>query len=171
MRRALRLYALAAVGIACAFAAGALIAASGHRLVVNDSPSMPRGIYWIASGAMPKVRGEVVLFRPDATFTALIYGRGWLPDGVPLLKTVGGLAGDVYCIRRDRFVVAGIDVGPAFRLDAQGRPMPKIDGCRRIGADEFLPVAATYDRSVDGRYMGAVPERQVLGVGHLLVAF
>lgn len=169
--RALRLYALASAGVACAFAAAAAIDASGHELVVNTSPSMPSGLYWIARGVAPTQRGSVVLFAPPDDMRDLIYGRGWLRDGTPLLKIVGGLAGDTYCVRDGRFVVAGADVGPVFQLDSQGQPVPQIAGCRSVGAGEFLPVASTLDRSFDGRYMGAVSVRNVLGVGRALVTF
>ena len=168
--RALGLYAFAIVCIASAFAVAALIDASGHALVVNTSPSMPSGVYWITRAA-PMERGSVVLFAPPDGVRELIYGRGWLPNGMPLLKTIGALADDTYCVRDGRFVVTGADVGPVFLLDSQGRPIPQIAGCRRVGADEFLPVASTLDRSFDGRYMGAVPLRNVLGVGRALVTF
>jgi len=168
--RALGLYAFAIVCIASVFAAAALIAASGHELVVNTSPSMPSGLYWIARDA-PMERGSVVLFAPPDGVRELIYGRGWLREGMPLLKTVGGLAGDTYCARDGRFVVAGDDVGPVFPRDSQGLPVPQLVGCRRVGADEFLPVASALDRSFDGRYMGAVSVRNVLGVGRALVTF
>lgn len=168
--RALRLYVVAVVAIAAAFAAGKAIDASGHALVVNTSPSMPSGVYWITRAA-PMVRGSVVLFAPPDGVRDLIYGRGWLPNGMPLLKTVGGLAGDTYCVRDGRFVVASDDIGPVFLLDSQGLPLPQISGCRRVGAGEFLPVALRLDRSFDGRYMGAVPLRNVLGVGRALITF
>lgn len=169
--RALRLYALAIAGIACSFAIAALIDATGHELVVNTSPSMPSGLYWIARGAAPMQRGSVVLFAPPDDMRDLIYGRGWLPNGMPLLKKIGGLAGDTYRVRDGRFIVAGADVGPVFSLDSQGRPIPQIVGCRRVGSDEFLPVASTLDRSFDGRYFGAVSVHNVLGVGRALVTF
>lgn len=169
--RALRLYALAIVAVAVGVAAGHAIDASGHALVVNTSPSMPSGVYWITRGAARMARGRVVLFTPPEGVCDLVYGRGWLPEGMPLLKTVGGLAGDTYCVREGRFVVAGDDVGPVFVADSQGRPLPQLAGCRRVGADEFLPVATTLDRSFDGRYLGAVPKHNVLGTGRLLMAF
>jgi len=169
--RALRLYALAAAGIVCAFAAAAAINASGQELIVNTSPSMPSGVYWITRGAAPMARGSVVLFAPPDGVHELIYGRGWLPQGMPLLKMVGGIAGDTYCVLDGRFVVAGTDIGPVFARDSQGLPVPQIVGCRRVGAGEFLPVASTFDRSFDGRYFGAVPMRNVLGVGRALVTF
>jgi len=169
--RALRYYALAVGLAAVGFATGEAIDASGHALIVNTSPSMPSGIYWITRDAAQLERGDVVLFAPPDNVRELIYGRGWLPVGVPLLKTVGGIAGDAYCVRDGRFIVAGADVGPVFASDSQGLPVSQIVGCRCVGAGEFLPIATTLDRSFDGRYFGAVPVRNVLGVGHTLIRF
>lgn len=169
--KVLRLYALAAAVILAAFCTGETLDASGHELIVNTSPSMPLGLYWIARGAAPMRRGEVVVFVPPRDMGAMIYGRGWLRRGLPLLKTVGGLAGDAFCVRGGRFLVAGADAGPVFLLDTQGRPLPQIAGCRRVGRDHFLPVASYLERSFDGRYMGAVPVRNVLGTGYALVTF
>ena len=171
MRSILRRYAIAAAIIAAAYAAGKAIELNGHTLVLNTSPSMPSGIYWIARGAQSAQRGDVVMFAPPDAVRATVYGRGWLPENTPLLKAIGGLAGDMYCIRGDRFVVEDHDVGPTFLLDAQGRPLPQLAGCRRVGDDEFLPVSNHIERSFDGRYMGSIPLRNVLGIGHALVTF
>jgi conjugative transfer signal peptidase TraF len=171
LARALRLYALGAAVIVAAFSAGKTIEASGHQLVVNDSPSMPRGLYWIRLGAVPTQRGEAVLFRPPVPFAALIVTRSWLPDGMPLLKSVGGLQGNLYCAIDHRFVVSGEDIGPIFARDGQGNPLPRIGGCRSVGHDEFLPVSNTIERSFDGRYMGAIPFANVIGTGFPLLTF
>lgn len=164
-------YALAAVIIAAAYSAGKVIDASGHQLIVNTSPSMPSGIYWIAQNVRSVQRGDVVMFAPPDTARAVVYGRGWLPQGMPLLKVVGGVVGDVYCVRDRHFVVSGRDIGPTFLLDTQGRPLPQIAGCRRVGAGEFLPVSGFIERSFDGRYFGAVSLNNVLGIGRPLVTF
>jgi conjugative transfer signal peptidase TraF len=169
--RTLRLYALAAAIVVAAFSTGKAIEASGHQLVVNDSSSMPRGLYWIRLGAAPTQRGEVVLFHPPAPFAALIYARGWLPNGMALLKSVGGLNGNLYCAIDHRFVVSGEDIGPIFARDGQGNPLPRIGGCRCVGRDEFLPLSTTIERSFDGRYMGAVPIANVIGTGWPLLTF
>lgn len=171
LTKALRLYALAASIVGLAVVSGEAIGFSGHELVVNTSPSMPRGLYWIALGPEPARRGEIVVFMPPDAVGAMIYDRGWLANGVPLLKPIGGLAGDTYCVTKGRFVVNGVDAGPVFSLDAQGQPLPQIAGCRRVGRNEFLPVSSHLDRSFDGRYMGAVPMRHVLGTGHALLTF
>jgi conjugative transfer signal peptidase TraF len=169
--KALRLYALAASAILLATIAGAAIPMSGHELVFNDSPSVPRGLYWIRLGAEPRERGEYVVFLPPDTAATLIYGRGWLPRSMPLLKPLGGVEGDSYCVAGGRFIVNDIDAGPVYFLDAQGLPLPQMRGCRRVGHREFLPLSTYLDRSFDGRYMGAVSMSKVLGSGRPLLTF
>ena len=169
--RLLRLLARAGAVIVLACGAGELIRLSGHALYVNDSPSMPRGLYWIRMGALPTEHGEVVVFRPTPAFAHLIYGRGWLPNGMPLIKPVGGIAGDIYCAIAGRLVVDGEDAGPIFARDVEGRAVPQVSGCHRIRPGYFLPVASNIARSFDGRYMGAVPMTQVIGTGLQLLTF
>jgi len=169
--KTLRLYGLAASAIMLATIAGAAIPMSGHELVFNDSPSVPRGLYWIRLGAEPRERGEYVVFLPPDTAATLIYGREWLPRSMPLLKPVGGVEGDSYCVTSERFIVNDIDAGPVYFVDARGLPLPQIRGCRRVGHREFLPVSSHIDRSFDGRYMGAVSMSNVLGSGHPLLTF
>jgi conjugative transfer signal peptidase TraF len=171
LQKALGLYTLATVAVACAATMGAAIPLSGHELVFNDSPSVPRGFYWIALGARPTRRGEYVVFAPPADAAVLIYSRGWLPKSMPLLKSIGAIEGDTYCIEDGRFRVNGVDAGPVFATDAGGLPMPRIVGCRRVGDDEFLPVSTYSERSFDGRYMGAVPTASIIGTGHPLLTF
>jgi len=169
--RAMRLYMIAASIVLFATIAGAAIPLSGHELVFNDSPSVPRGFYWIRLGVEPRERGEYAVFLPPDTAATLIYGRGWLPRSMPLLKPVGGLDGDVYCVRGGRFIVNNTVIGPVFLLDGQGLPLPQTSGCRSVGHDEFLPVSSYLDRSFDARYMGAVPTKNVFGTGHPLLTF
>ena len=169
--RLLRLLALAGALIVLACSAGELTRLSGHAFYVNDSPSMPRGLYWIRLRVLPSERGEVVVFHPTPAFARLIYGRGWLPHDMPLIKPVGGVAGDIYCAVDGRLVVDGEDAGPIFARDAQGARVPQVSGCHRVRPGYFLPVASTIARSFDGRYMGAVSMAQVIGTGVPLVTF
>ncbi len=169
--RLLRLLALAGALVVLAYGAGALIRLSDHALYVNDSPSMPRGLYWIHLGVLPSERGEVVVFRPTLAFAHLIYERGWLPHDMPLIKSVGGVAGDIYCTIDGHFVVDGEDAGPIFDRDAQGAVVPQMAGCHRVARGTFLPVSSYIARSFDGRYMGAVPAANVIGTGVPLLTF
>ena len=76
----------------------------GAGLRFNPTPSLPKGIYRIVSGApAPKdfVRGELVSFCLEGEFAELALERGYLepgscPSGLrPLLKRLAGLPGDV----------------------------------------------------------------------------
>ena len=167
----LRLYALAASTVLVAALAGAAIPMSGHELVFNASPSVPRGFYWIRLGAAPTRRGEYVVFLPPAAAATLIYGRGWLPMSMPLLNPVGGVEGDRYCVKDGRFTIDDVEVGPVLLLDATGRWLPQIGGCHRVGAGEFLPASSYIERSFDGRYMGTVSVANALGTGRPLFTF
>jgi conjugative transfer signal peptidase TraF len=171
VRRALCFHAQAALVVACVATAGAAIPLSGHELVFNDSPSVPRGLYWITLGAHPSRSGDYVVFTPPADAAALIYGRGWLPNSMPLLKPIGALEGDRYCIEHGRFLINGRDSGSVFATDASGLPMPRIVGCRRVSRDEFLPVSTHIERSFDGRYMGTVPMKKIIGTGRPILTF
>lgn len=159
------LFGLAGAIVVLAIIVGAMPRIAGYELFFNGSPSVPRGLYWVRLGKHPTHRGDYVVFRPAPPFTALIYGRGWLPSSTPMLKIVGGLEGDVYCIEDERFAVNGVDVGPVFPRDSQGLPVPQLSGCHRVDRDKFLPVSSFLARSFDGRYMGAVPTDQVIGTG------
>ncbi len=169
--KAIRFFAFASATVTLAYVTGGLIRFSGHELVFNDSPSVPRGLYWIRLGIAPVSRGEYVMFAPTDLVAALIYGRGWLPNGMPLLKPVGGLDGDTYCLKDGHFIVNGANAGPVFLLDSQGLPLPQFAGCRHVRHGEFLPVSSYIERSFDGRYMSAVPIANVIGTGFPLLMF
>ena len=58
--------------------------------------------------------------------------------------------------RTGRFIINDVIVGPVFAEDSRGRPLPRIEGCRRLKNGEFLPLSTFKERSFDGRYYGAV---------------
>lgn len=140
------------------------------QFIVNESPSAPLGLYLLHTNDGSPHRGDFVLFDPPAAFASIIYGRGWLPNGMPLIKPVGGLPGDTYCIH-DNFTVNGNSIGPVFDTDSQDRPLPHLDGCYLVPTGSFLPVANYIERSFDGRYMGAVSDTLIRGNATLLVRF
>lgn len=90
-----------------------------------------------------------------------IYGRGWLPEGWGLLKTVGAIPDDTYCITGKELTVDGAFVGPVFESDSKGLPLPRLRGCRKVEVDHFLPVATHIKQSFDGRYFGTVSNSEI----------
>jgi conjugative transfer signal peptidase TraF len=125
----------------------------GPPLVINTTASEPRGVYWLQEREH-HVRGELVAFSTPPAFRALIATRGWAPDGVPLLKSIAALEGDLVCTNDGEISINGKPVGPIVSADSAGRPLPKIRGCYSVPAGEFLPLSTLIPNSFDGRYMG-----------------
>lgn len=140
--------------------------------MLNLTVSAPRGLYLVrANENGPVIRGELVTLAVPPAFTSLVYGRGWLKTGTPLLKTVGGLPGEVLCVSGGRFSLSNQDLGPVFARDSQGMPLPMLSGCSKVPPGQFVPVSTFHPKSFDGRYMGAVPLALVTGRASLLWAF
>jgi conjugative transfer signal peptidase TraF len=130
---------------------------------INLSPSLPYGLYKRSAPVNLK-RGDIVIFIPPDYLKTFIYKRHWLPDGWPLMKQIGAMAGDTYCINKDQqFLINGKFVGPVYKVDNQGLPLPKIEGCRTVETGTILPVATHVLNSFDGRYFGTIPLNIIKG--------
>jgi len=128
----------------------------------NLSSSTPLGLYRVTSPANIKV-GDLVIFYPPKGAHPFIYGRRWLPDGWPLLKSVGALEGDIYCVLDDSFFINRKYVGPVFKRDREGMVLPSPSGCHNVGRETFLPVSTHITHSFDGRYFGPVAMAAIRG--------
>lgn len=135
---------------------------------INLTPSLPRGIYRII-GEAPQ-RGDTVAFCLESTkWNALAKERNYLfsggcPSGlIPLLKKLVAVEGDVLTILDDEISVdtgrkiCTYEVGRAWAMDSEGRPMPKgelKDGTVPKGQGVVL---TKHKGSFDSRYFGYVP--------------
>jgi conjugative transfer signal peptidase TraF len=136
----------------------------GPTILINETPSEPVGFYrLVAHRPSDFHRGMYVVFPVPETVQALVYGRHWMKDGVPLLKELLGLAGDRVCVLTDRLEVNGRYVGPVFERDREGRALPQIRGCFDVQPDSFFAASDHLDNSFDGRYFGPQPLTQLLG--------
>lgn len=118
----------------------------------NDGFSEPQG-YYLYAHPVPAGRGEIVVLRHPPHFQLT-----WL------MKTVLGVAGDVYCW----------DEAQGTQL-LNGRPMPPPDpaarqlgipvwqGCRQLEPGEVVGYGQSPD-SYDSRYFGPVREQALWGV-------
>ena len=144
----------------------------GIPIVINPTVSEPQGFYRIvAHTAQDYRRGMMVVFPVPGPFRSLVYGRGWLKAGVPLMKNIGALAGDQVCVREDHFEVNGKTQGPVSNVDRTGAALPRLRGCFLIGAGDFFPMSRNHERSFDGRYMGAQPLSAITGEARPLWTF
>ncbi len=149
----------------------ALATRSQRVFWINLTDSEPIGLYRLHPLQGGVRRGNMVIMEVPEGFRQYVYGRGWLPEGWSLLKHVGAVAGDSYCVENERFIVNGTFIGPVYRSDQEGKPLPKLEGCREVPAGYFLPVATHIPRSFDGRYMGAIRLSVIKGVATPIVTF
>ena len=131
------------------------------RLVWNASASAPIGFYWRIAGAPS--RGDLVLARAPLWARKLAAERRYLPIGVPIVKRVAAVAGDVVCASGDAISVNGRLVAHRFASDRMGRPLPQWEGCQILDAGEFFLLMADAPDSFDGRYFGVTERRDIIG--------
>ena len=130
------------------------------RALVNESPSVPRGLY-LRLGASSPGLGEIVGLRQPLMARPYLGSLGMDPD-VLLLKRLAGGPGDRVC-REGQTVVTPRGRVHALAADGQGRPLPTWRGCRRLGRDEVFLLGDTA-ASFDSRYFGPVPVEEMTGV-------
>jgi conjugative transfer signal peptidase TraF len=138
--------------------------AFGPTILINGTPSEPVGFYRLVGHAEEDYRrGMFVVFPVPKEVREFVYGRHWLRDGVPLLKQLRGLTGDRVCIYSDRLEINGERIGPVFRVDSAGLPLPQHQGCFEVEPGSFFVASEYLDKSFDGRYFGALPLHELLG--------
>lgn len=136
----------------------------GPPLFINETPSEPTGIYRLL--VHPKEdyqRGMYVIFPVPDDLRLLVYGRGWMRDGIPFLKELLGVPGDRVCISKDALRINERYIGPVFERDSRGMPLPQHLGCFVVPADYFFPASQHLANSFDGRYFGELPLGVILG--------
>ena len=160
-----RRYAIATAVVASAFAASFVTVAIVDplpRIIWNASASAPIGLYRIHPDRDPAI-GALVAVTPSARWSRWMAGRGYLPEGVPLLKHVAAKAGQRVCRIGDMVSVDARPVASARARDNQGRPLPVWQGCRTLGPGEIFLLNPSVPDSLDGRYFGPLPAPAVIG--------
>jgi conjugative transfer signal peptidase TraF len=147
---------------AVALLTGAAAAAdrSPAPALINESPSLPVGLYVRLAGATP-IRGSVVAIPQPASARAYLDRLG-MPAGVLLLKRVAGAGGDRVCAGPAMVVTPERQVA-VRRTDRRGVELSAWNGCRVLGADELFLLGDT-PSSFDSRYFGPVSRSEVTGV-------
>lgn len=147
-RRGLRV-----AGIVVAIGLAAVAAEATPPLVlINETPSVARGLYVRSPAAKPRLGALVTVAQPAAARPYLA-GLG-VPPEMRLLKRVAAVGGESVCARSGRLVTPRATV-VAPRRDRRGARLPAWQGCRRLQVDEVLLLGDTA-ASFDGRYFGPV---------------
>jgi conjugative transfer signal peptidase TraF len=128
----------------------------------NASKSVPIGLYQLLPAGRLAVT-ELVAVRPPEPLATFLDLNGYLPIGIPMLKRVLALQGQMVCRKGLTIFVDGIDMGNALSRDSRGRPLPVWQGCHVVEADEIFVMNWQSEDSLDGRYFGFVPNTSVIG--------
>ncbi|GAA4482294.1 S26 family signal peptidase [Gluconacetobacter asukensis] len=131
-------------------------------LIWNATASTPVGLYRLQSVRRLHV-GDLIAIRPPADMAALLARGGYLPLGVPLLKPVAALPGQLVCRVGTIVSVDGKPLGDALARDHRGRPLPVWQGCRHVLPGQIFVMNPAVPTSLDGRYFGVLPVDAVLG--------
>jgi len=132
------------------------------RWVWNATASVPVGLYRIQPPAPVRV-GDIVALRLPEREATLLATRGYLPFGVPLLKPVAALTGQIVCRSGSRVTIDGKPVGDAKTVDHRGRKLPVWQGCQHLGSGQVFVMSAAVPTSLDGRYFGVLSIDTVIG--------
>jgi conjugative transfer signal peptidase TraF len=130
--------------------------------VWNATASVPTGLYAIRGKASLNV-GERVAIEPPPELRRLLAERRYLPTGVPLLKRIAAVSGQLVCRFGHGVTIDGEFVGAARARDRLGRALPAWFGCQRLRAGELFVMNPAAPDSFDGRYFGVLRITQVIG--------
>ena len=129
-------------------------------VLINETPSLPRGLYLRLPGQAPR-RGAVVVAAPPPPARAYLRALG-APEAMRLLKRVAATGGDRVC------ATAGAVETPLRRAavrtrDRRGAALPAWRGCGPLPADQVFLLGDSPD-SFDSRYFGPVTRGEIDGV-------
>lgn len=161
---------LAGMALAVAALAAPLAVQLTVRIVFNPSASVARGWYQVdaVSDAAALHAGSIVLARLPASVATFAAQRGYLPEGVPILKRIGAVAPQAVCVV-DRLVwIDGVPVAAVLAHDGARRPLHPWAQCRALMAGELFFLGDTHPASFDSRYFGPVDATTVLGIARPL---
>jgi conjugative transfer signal peptidase TraF len=130
------------------------LAASGvgrAHVLINESPSLPRGLY-LRWGERIE-RGSIVAVGQPVEVMAYLARLG-MPAEVLLLKRVAAAGGDTVCVEGGVLQTPGRRVSTRAH-DGQGEALRVWEGCRSLEPDELFLLGDT-PGSFDSRYFGPV---------------
>jgi conjugative transfer signal peptidase TraF len=132
------------------------------RLLWNASASVPIGLYAIhPAGRL--MAGKLLVVKPPAALAQFMAARRYLALGVPLIKHVAALPGQIICRSGRVITVNGIAEAEALDRDTRGRELPVWQGCHTVQSDEVFLMNVGVPDSFDGRYFGPVPDSTIIG--------
>lgn len=160
MTRASRLIQWTVAPVAGLLLLGAASAHTPTLALVNESPSLPAGLYVRLPSALPERGAVVAVHQPDIVRPYL--ARRGMPSSVRLIKRVAATGGDLVC-SDGRWLIVPFRTEPVRSEGRAGERLPVWRGCRRLAPDERLLLGDT-PTSLDSRYFGPVKLGEIDGV-------
>ena len=158
----MRLIPAAAVTAFCAASLLQIVHPPKPKLIYNTTVSAPMGWYAVER-KRPLKRDDLIAAFAPAEARKLAADRGYLPDHVPLIKTVWAIGGERVCHDGLSVRVPNRPEISVIGQDGLGRAMPVISGCYTLNADEVFLVSLDVQTSWDSRYFGVVSEDLIVG--------
>lgn len=148
------LAALASLGLAVS------AKAFGDIALINETPSLPKGLYVRLSRA-PLERGVIAASVQPQRARPYLAELG-APADLLLIKRVAGIEGDWICQEEGRLLIptGAVEVQA---IDRGGRSLPQWEECRHLRSGEIFLLGETAN-SFDSRYFGPVRREEVRGV-------
>jgi conjugative transfer signal peptidase TraF len=166
------LFACMVIGLAALCAPAVMLVSAHDRVFVvyNPTDSVPRGWYRVSSvdNAASLHVGSIVLARLPADVDSFAGQRGYLPNGVPILKRIGAVAPQSVCVHEHRVHIDGSVVATARTHDGAHRRLQAWPQCRRLSDGELFLLSDTNPASFDSRYFGPIAVSAVLGIARPL---
>jgi conjugative transfer signal peptidase TraF len=153
----------------------------GMGLRINESPSLPIGIWRVSPLDRELQRGDIVSFCPPDTPTFReARGRGYVGKGLceggyePLLKPVVAIASDRITQTNEGISINGrlIANSKSLNRDGSGRALPSPVASNLVVAGGEVWVISSYNSlSFDSRYFGPVPISGIEGLARPVFVF
>lgn len=155
------------IALVCGAAIGAVLASqaanrAGQFVLWNDTPSEPEGLYLRTSRA-PAV-GQIAAFMAPALAAGYVARHLSYLRHAPILKVLAAGPGSFVCTSSGRLVIDGRIEAPIARHDSHGAPVPRWNGCRRLGPGEWFSYSNRVPNSFDSRYYGPVRSAELIAV-------
>jgi len=158
----MRLIPAAALTAFCAASVWQIVSPPKPKLIYNTTASAPIGWYAVEK-KRPLKRGDTVAAYAPAEARNLAAIRGYLPEHVPLIKTVWAIGGEQVCHNGLWVSVPNRPDIARLAQDGLERDMPELSGCYTLHADEVFLISTDVQTSWDSRYFGPVSAGLIIG--------
>jgi conjugative transfer signal peptidase TraF len=129
--------------------------------IINETPSMQKGLYIRTGDAQKLKRGEIVAMPMPKSAKDYLVGTLGYPADTLLIKRVAALPGDIVCRQSDTVTVAGKTLQANAR-DRHDNALRDWQGCYKL-TNERIFIQGDHSGSFDSRYFGPVSQHALSG--------